>query len=1265
MGSAKKKQKTKKPSKPMIEALEPKLLFSADLFGAAIDGTGADDPVQALLDENSVIHSHTLSEIDDTVDHSGTVTPLILDESEYQTILGTGNRLRSELVFVDAATPDYQQLLDDLLSREDEYRQFEVVVLEADRDGVAQISDHLAGYRDLDAVHIISHGSDGAIRIGNSTLDQANLNSKSDEIESWSQAFNADGDLLIYGCDLASTEQGEQFVSSLSRLTGADVAASDDVTGHTAQGGDWDLEYHTGEIETTLAVDAAAQAEWDGILAADVLTSSWSGSGSGPFTSTTSAGDPVGISISFATPAGTSVSSSGTGTMTSSAFFSNASVQSHSSLDVTLTWDTTSEGGENRASDDAGTITVTVTFDTAVTDPILHIDRLGGSGGTLSNSTEWTVTTAGVTLTKLDGVGHLQVESDKFYRTPDVSTSGTEASSNSATGTAAGSIQINGTFTTLTFDVTGIGVEGAGADAVEMVWEASVPDNSAPVLSGANDLSAIDEDPVGDTGTLVSAMISGQVSDADSGAQSGIAVVAVDDTNGTWQYKTASGSWTAFGAVDASSARLLAADASVRFVPDADWNGTVTDGITFHAWDQTSGSDGGTADINNSTTETVRDEFGIDSFSGNDGTVNWVGAWQEIGESDGSGMGDVEADGTPQSLEFGESGFGSADLTGDGVKRQVDLSAATSATLTLDAWRSGSAFGSNVKLAVSADGTNWTDLETFSFSSTPTSSTPYSYDISAYASATTWIRLLGSGTVDDDFLYFDNVQVEYTTAGGGIGGGTTAFSSDSASSSITVNPDNNAPVLSGANDLSAIDEDPVGDTGTLVSAMISGQVSDADSGAQSGIAVVAVDDTNGTWQYKTASGSWTAFGAVDTSNARLLAADASVRFVPDADWNGTVTDGITFHAWDQTSGSDGGTADLVTTGGSSVIATEDWNPVSYSGGSGVWVGNWTETGDDGSASGGNIKIATVGQVVADDSSYLQMSLSSSAGIERGVDLSGLDSATLSFYYEENTQSFGGQIGVQAWNGSTWVPLHTIDIDIVNYSGVNGVFSGEIDIPDPGTISKIRFYVTDTAFNDVIYIDNVQISGSATTMDTGGNTAFSAASASSSITVNSVDDPAVITGNTSGSGNEGTVISGDLDATDFEGLTDTTYFTIKTQGANGTAAIDAETGAWTFTPSDAYWFDNHELTVTATDDEGDTTDQIVSITVNNVDDAANISGDTSGSGNEGTVISGDLDATDADGLSDTTYFTIKTQGANGSAAIDAETGAWSYTPSDAD
>ena len=39
-------------------------------------------------------------------------------------------------------------------------------------------------------------------------------------------------------------------------------------------------------------------------------------------------------------------------------------------------------------------------------------------------------------------------------------------------------------------------------------------------------------------GTLVSALIAGQVTDADAGALSGIAVIAVDNTDGTWQYST-------------------------------------------------------------------------------------------------------------------------------------------------------------------------------------------------------------------------------------------------------------------------------------------------------------------------------------------------------------------------------------------------------------------------------------------------------------------------------------------------------------------------------------------------------------------------------------------------------------------------------------------------------------------------------------------------------------------------------------------------------
>ena len=342
--------------------------------------------------------------------------------------------------------------------------------------------------------------------------------------------------------------------------------------------------------------------------------------------------------------------------------------------------------------------------------------------------------------------------------------------------------------------------------------------NDAPTLSGANDLTAINEDDVTNGGTLVSTLIAGQVSDADSGAVEGIAVIAVDDTNGTWQYTTDAGSnWTAFGAVDSSTARLLAADAntSVRFVPDANWSGTVTNGITFHAWDQTAGTAGGTADLTG--TETVRDEFtSSNGFTGNDGSLAWTGDWQELGEADGANSGAVTADGTPEAIAFG--GDDSVDISGDGVQRQVDLSSATTATLTLDAWRSIDDDNCEVTLSVSADGTNWTELDEFDMVSAPQSPTGYSYDISAYASSTTWIRLVGSRTTDageSNYLYFDNVQIAYQTADGT--GGATAFSADSASSSVTVTPVNDAPVL-GNNTLTISEGGSVTLTGSDLSA---------------------------------------------------------------------------------------------------------------------------------------------------------------------------------------------------------------------------------------------------------------------------------------------------------------------------------------------------------------------------------------------------------------------------------------------------------------
>lgn len=136
--------------------------------------------------------------------------------------------------------------------------------------------------------------------------------------------------------------------------------------------------------------------------------------------------------------------------------------------------------------------------------------------------------------------------------------------------------------------------------------------NSAPLLnnSGSPTLTAINEDDITNTGTLVSHIIASgaggnPITDSDPNDPEGIAVTAVDNTNGTWQFSTNGGSnWTAFSTPSESAARLLASNANtrIRFVPNADYNGIVNSGITFHAWDGTTGTNGNTANITTSGT---------------------------------------------------------------------------------------------------------------------------------------------------------------------------------------------------------------------------------------------------------------------------------------------------------------------------------------------------------------------------------------------------------------------------------------------------------------------------------------------------------------------------------------------------------------------------------------------------------------------------------------------------------------------------------------
>ena len=119
--------------------------------------------------------------------------------------------------------------------------------------------------------------------------------------------------------------------------------------------------------------------------------------------------------------------------------------------------------------------------------------------------------------------------------------------------------------------------------------------------------------------------------------------------------------------------------------------------------------------------------------------------------------------------------------------------------------------------------------------------------------------------------------------------------------------------------------------------------------------------------------------------------------------------------------------------------------------------------------------------------------------------------------------------------------------------------------------------------------------------------------------------------------------------------------IASASSNGTASIDATTGIWSYTPN-ANFNGSDSFTVAVTDDEGNTETQVVSLTVTSVGDPGSFSGDTSITGLEDdSAITGTLVFTDAIDGDSAPNYAITSESSNGTASIDAATGAWSYTP----
>ncbi|MEE8060111.1 MAG: DUF4347 domain-containing protein, partial [Pseudomonadales bacterium] len=233
----------------LFEELEPRLLLSADALVTIVGDKLIDNgTAEHLLVDNG--SSQKLSDIQ---------TQEIQQETQQSA--------RQELIILDAQTPNSDQLLNDLVNHYDNSDQYEIVILDEQEDGLTQISNLLGNYQDLDAIHIISHGDDGQIQLGNGQIGLDSLLQNEATVSAWGNALSEDADLLIYGCNLTTSAEGQSFINTLAQFTGADITASDDLTGTANLGGDWDLEYALGEIETQTLFDQNQQMTWQGLLA--------------------------------------------------------------------------------------------------------------------------------------------------------------------------------------------------------------------------------------------------------------------------------------------------------------------------------------------------------------------------------------------------------------------------------------------------------------------------------------------------------------------------------------------------------------------------------------------------------------------------------------------------------------------------------------------------------------------------------------------------------------------------------------------------------------------------------------------------------------------------------------------------------------------------------------------------------------------------------------------------------------------------------------
>ena len=440
-----------------------------------------------------------------------------------------------------------------------------------------------------------------------------------------------------------------------------------------------------------------------------------------------------------------------------------------------------------------------------------------------------------------------------------------------------------------------------------------VPVNHAPYFTNYSVITPlILEDQVDSPGFTVHDIITGRDSypypgligdddDVHSISDKGIAVIAVDNSQGVWQYKVLANS-TFFmlfpSNVTISSALVLRGTQFrelfnyIRFVPNPFFNGNAS--MTFLAWDTYYPLPDGTT--KDTTTPDLESPFSLIPRTlwvvvvpvNNAPTINTsvVVTMTPIYE------GATYPPGDDVTLFL-------AALQGDIDVRVISLQSFGIAVVSADTSNGAWQYSTN-------GGRNWTVMTTPTITmatvltSTPSQQQRVRFVPQRYFYGTASI----SYVVWDQNTSYPSGSVVSTLPPSGVDPNTFTFSLQSTTATITVIHVNNAPVIAGNAQVFPIMEDvPIlMNLGKVVSVVIGSSglsYYDVDPGALMGIAVVGVDRRYGNWQYTCGSGSqkvWYLFvggyiqgvaAPADPSDqyATLLDSSCWIRFIPQANFN--------------------------------------------------------------------------------------------------------------------------------------------------------------------------------------------------------------------------------------------------------------------------------------------------------------------------------------------------------------------------------------------